>query len=155
MNVCNIVSRFMVWYLLPTPISRLKIMNKFLSHSMSWSIWFSLIHPLSSRSVTEDTKELNMIMWKNHTPLSHRIVTFLPFKKRLNMSSLITKKVKIYTCLVSVKAFIVRPVLCATILTYTSSTTISFAYYLFASNTCPSFFLHNYSLFCSQPLHKH
>ena len=43
------------------------------------------------------------------------IVTFLPFSKRLNLSSLIANKVKTNVSLVSIKLFIVRTILCVTV----------------------------------------
>ena len=45
-------------------------------------------------------------------------------------------------CLVSIKLFIVRTILCATVQTCTTIT------------ACSLFFSHNYSLFCSHPLRK-
>ena len=60
-------------------------------------------------------------------------------------------------CLISIKLFIVRTILCATVQTYTTFTTITTrllfysAYNLFASNTYSLFFSHNYSLFFSHP----
>ena len=73
------------------------------------------------------------------------------------MSSLIANKVETNMCLVSIKLFIVRTILCATVQTYTTYTTITTcllffsAYNLFASNTYSLFFSHNYSLFFSHP----
>ena len=64
--------------------------------------------------------------------------------------------------LVTMKLFIVRTILCATVHTYTTITItiiaclLSFsAYKLFISNnTCSLFFSHNYSPFCSHPLQR-
>ena len=73
------------------------------------------------------------------------------------MSSLIANQVKPNKCLVSVKLFIVRTILCATVQTYSTYTTITTpslfisAYNVFVSYICLLFFSHNCSLLCSQP----
>ena len=70
----------------------------------------------------------------------------LKFQNIVRFRSLIATKVETNMCLVSLKLFIVRTILCATIQTYTTYTTIITtitirslflsAYNLFASHTC-------------------
>ena len=77
------------------------------------------------------------------------------------MSSLTANKLKTNMWLISVKLFIVRIILCATVQTYYTYTTITTrslflsAYNLFASNNYPLFLSHNYSAFRSQPFRKY
>ena len=85
-------------------------------------------------------------------------VTFLPFKKRLNMSSLIANQDQI--CILVSLTLFVRTNLCATVQTYTTYTTIITtitifslflsAYNFFGSHTSSLFFSYDHSLFYSQ-----
>ena len=66
-------------------------------------------------------------------------MTFLPFSKRLNMSPLIVNNVL-------VKLFMVRNILCATVQTYSTYTTI------ITTTTSRSLFLSAFNLFASKPV---
>ena len=65
---------------------------------------------------------------EHNTYKTHRvnIVTFLPFSKHLNKSSMITNKVKTNIFVCPVQHFIVHTSVYATVQTYTTYTTITY-----------------------------
>ena len=94
-------------------------------------------------------KQYNECFWKRMTLPSwnlykcKHIVTFLHFKKRLYMTSLIANQVQTNMCSVSVKHFIVLT---------TFAPVFTLNWYNYNNNLLVQ---HNYSLFCSQPFCKH